>query len=96
MKLKFFVEAVNYNPDNPKPSVIIHLTNKINITPNKVHLITSSDNLKEKIIDTLKEDLQVYHTRIMLDFSKYKESKISVGDILEADISICNKGEITI
>ena len=96
MKIEFFIEAIYYHPENPTPSVVIAVKNKIeSLAPGEPVFMDSSTNMKKILKDLFMDSVKTHKTSFVVSLEEYRKSGMMVGDRLEIDMVIRNNGEIT-
>lgn len=94
MKLKFMVDSIHSHGNPKKPSVRIFITNKLNGSgPVTKAIVKRSEDIAKIIMGLVEESMEQYHTSFILTLQQCKTSGIAVGDIIEMDIQIKNKGD---
>jgi len=95
MKVEFFIEAIYYHPENPTPSIIIVIKNKIeSLTPGEPVFVDNRTDMKKILKDLFMDSIQTHKTSFMVGLNEYRRSGMMVGDRLEIDMTINNSGEI--
>lgn len=96
MKIEFFIEAIFYHPENPTPSVVISVKNRIeSLVPGEHVFVDSRDDMKKILKDLFMDSIQTHKTSFVVPLDEYRKSGIMVGDRLEIDMTVKNNGEIT-
>lgn len=96
MKVEFFIEAIYYHPENPTPSVVIAIKNRVeNTSSTEPFFADSKDDMKRIMKELFKDSAQTHKTSFVVPLGEYRRSGMMVGDRLEIDMVISNNGEIT-
>jgi hypothetical protein len=96
MKVEFFIEAIYYHPENPTPSVVIAVKNKIeSLAPEEPIFADSRSDMKKILKDLFMDSVKTHKTSFMVTLEEYRKSGMMVGDRLEIEMTIKNNGEIT-
>lgn len=96
MKVEFFIEAIYYHPENPTPSVVIAVKNKIeSLTPTEPIFADSKTDMKKILKDLYSDSIQTHKTSFVVSLDAYRKSGMMVGDRLEIEMKISNYGEIS-
>lgn len=95
LKVEFFIEAIYYHSENPIPSVVIAVRNKVDDVTDKTLFADNREDMHKALRDLFLDATKIHKTSFMISLEKYRESAMMVGDRLEVDLTIKNNGEIT-
>ena len=96
LKVEFYVEGIYYHPEYPTPAVVIVIRNNVEDRAyTEPVIVEGPGDIKDIFKKMFLNDRKTHKTSFLVSLDQYRTSRISVGDRVEIEIKINNKGEIS-